>query len=329
MALSSNSQFSMKAMTDAVNLLPTIPTQIRGQNIFAAKMLNTTFVTVEQKDGVLRLVPNSPRGQDGTASEPTSRTKRTFETAHLVRTDRILAEDVQNLHAFGKPDQAESVNNIVLERLQTMKEDIQLTEEHLQLGALNGDIKDANGTTLYNIYTEFGMTRAVDHWKLSTQNTKVGAEMDKTKNALRANAKGEVFSKFIAFCSPEFMEALKYHPNVEKHYANYMGSAAYREDGGWEFEHNGVRFVEYYGDFGDGGASIESGSAIILPLGTRNAFRQYYAPADTNSAVNTIALELYAQREKLDMDKGWKLEVQSNPLPMVLRPDLVRTVKMA
>ncbi len=328
MALSSNSQFSMKALTDAVNLLPKTATQIRALNLFLPKFVNTTKVAVEYKDDVLTLVQTSERGKAGTASTTPTRSKRTFEIPHLVRNDLILAEDVQNVHAFGDPNKAESVNDVVLERLQTMKDDIELTREHMQFGALLGDIKDADGSTLFNIYTEFGVARKTDNWKLSTKTTAVGALMDATKNALRKEARGEVFSKFLVLCSSEFMQALKYHPNVEKHYQNYMGSAAYREDLGWEFEHNGVRFVEYFGEFGEKASKLEAGSALILPMGTRNTFREYFAPADTNSAVNTIALPLYAQREKAKLDKGWELEVQSNPLPMLLRPDLVRTVTM-
>ena len=53
---------------------------------------------------------------------------------------------------------------------------------------------------------------------------------------------------------------------------------------------------------------------------------EFFAPADMNQTVNTIALPYYASREKLTHDKGWSLHMQSNPLPLVMRPELVCTL---
>lgn len=330
MALSNESKFSMAAMTEAVNLLPNTATQIRALNAFAPKMSTTTYVTVEHQDGVLSLVQATPRGGAGAASQRATRTKRTFEIPHLVREDFILADEVQNVHEFGNPAKAQAVEKVVLERLATMKSDIEFTREHLMLGALLGDIKDANGETLYNLYDEFGLTRQVFNWKLNTKTTQVGALMDNAKRALRKHARGEVVNGFIALCSPEFFDKFKYHDSIKDSLLRYQEASAYRNDTGASLSYNGVDFIEYYGDFGDGGAKIEAGQAILLPKGTRNTFVERFAPADTNSAVNTVAQPMYAQRAKdpSGLDKGWKVEVQSNPLPLCLRPNLVATLTM-
>lgn len=327
MALSSESKFSMQAMTEAVNLLPDTATQIRELGLFKPKALNTTHATVELQDGVLTLVQSSPRGSSGTASQVAKRTKRTFDIPHLVRTDILRADEVQNVHEFGNPNKAQAVDKVVLDRLETMKGDIELTREHLMLGALLGNIQDADGSVLYNLYTEFGLKRQVLNWKLNTQTTQVGAHMDEAKRQIRKNARGEVINGFVALCSPEFLDKFKYHDSVKDVLKEYREAAAYREDTGAVLSYNGIDFIEYYGDFGGKAAKIEAGSAILLPKGTRNTFVECFAPADTNSAVNTLAQPLYAQREKLDLDKGWQLEVQSNPLPLLLRPSLVATIK--
>lgn len=329
MPLSNESKFSMPAMTEAVNLLPATATQIRQLDLFKSKMGSTTHITVELQDGVLSLVQSSPRGSAGTASQVAKRTKRTFEIPHLVRTDIIRADEVQNVHEFGNPNKAQAVDKVVLERLATMKGDIELTQEHLMLGALLGDIKDADGTTLYNLYTEFGLKRQVFNWKLSTKTTQVGSHMDETKRQIRKNARGEVISGFVALCSPEFLDKFKYHDSIKDVLKEHREAVAYREDTSAVFSYNGIDFVEYYGDFGGNGAKIEAGSAILLPKGTRNTFVECFAPADTNSATNTIAQPIYAQRAKWgELDKGWIVEVQSNPLPLCLRPNLVATLKM-
>ena len=42
-----------------------------------------------------------------------------------------------------------------------------------------------------------------------------------------------------------------------------------------------------------------------------------------------MAQPYYAKREAMKFAKGWDLEAQSNPLPLVLRPELVATIKTA
>ena len=88
-----------------------------------------------------------------------------------------------------------------------------------------------------------------------------------------------------------------------------------------------MKFINYDHVF-ESGLQITEGEAIILPAGTKNTFKEFFAPADKSSTVNTKALPYYASREPLGHDKGWSLEAQSNPLPLLLRPELVATLKM-
>ena len=133
---------------------------------------------------------------------------------------------------------------------------------------------------------------------------------------------------WLCLCSPEFMQALVYHKSIEPLYIRYQDGKAYREgDTSVEFAHKNIRFVQYDYDFGNG-VKIKDGEAILLPLGTRTTFAEYFAPANYSETVNTKAQAYYAKRTAMKFDKGWELEAQSNPLPLVLRPELVATVKV-
>lgn len=132
----------------------------------------------------------------------------------------------------------------------------------------------------------------------------------------------------IALCSPAFMHALIGHKSVKELYLRHQEARLYREGNtDVEFIHKGVKFIVYADEF-ESGLKIADDEAIILPTGTRNVFREYFAPADMNATVNTLAKPYYASTEKLPHDKGWQLHAQSNPLPLVLRPDLVATIKI-
>ncbi|PID62619.1 MAG: major capsid protein E [Gammaproteobacteria bacterium] len=330
MPLSNQSVFGVRPMTEAINRLPEAPSIIRGLGIFKAEYLATTSVAVESKENTLQLVKPVPRGTPGEPVTDASPDRKTFEMLHLPKNDVVMADDVQNVKAFGTDNKAQAVAEKVNDKLQAMKDDIDFTREYLMLGALKGQILSSDGTTVIeDIYNRFGITRQSFNWALGTANTKVGAKIDATKRALAKKKKGESVNGWAALCSPEFLEELVYHDSLKGIYERYQEGQVYRQgDTEVSFMHKRIKFIAYDEDFGNG-VQIPAGEAILLPLGTRKTFREFFAPANMNAAVNTKAKPYYASREKLKHDEGWDLKAQSNPLPLVMRPELVATLTVS
>ena len=82
MSLSDNSKFGIKALTQAVNEIEPLPTQIRDLGIFTPQYLTTTYVDIENREGVLQLVKSKERGLTG---EPVA--------------DKTRTQNAQNHHA--------------------------------------------------------------------------------------------------------------------------------------------------------------------------------------------------------------------------------------
>ena len=163
--------------------------------------------------------------------------------------------------------------------------------------------------------------------KLSTETTEVGRQIDEALAKQRAALRGAAVTGWVALCGFGFIEALKYHKSVKPLYERWREGAAYREADGInpiEFVHNGIRFIHYTGNFGK--AKLDDDKAILLPTGPGRLYEEYFAPANYTETVNTVALPYYAKREPMKFGKGYDLEMQSNPLPLVLRPDLVATL---
>lgn len=329
MPLSNDSQYGIRPMTDSINKLPANPSIIRALGIFKPEYQTTTSVAVEVKAGVLSLVSAKPRGTPGDPVATTDRgTRHSFEMLHLPKNEIVRADDVQNVRAFGTDNKAQTVAEKVNDKLADMKSDIEYTREHLMLGALSGKILDADGTPLVDIYDRFGLTRKKINWNLSGATSNVGVMIDDAVRELSKKRGGEPVNGWIVLCSPEFMQAVVYHKTVTALYERYQDGAIYRGDStSVGFEHKKLKFIDYDHVF-ESGLQIAAGEAIILPAGTKNVFKEYFAPADTGAAVNSKAMAYYASREKLGHDKGWSLEAQSNPLPLMLRPELVATLKM-
>lgn len=330
MPLSSNSAFGALPMTLAINKIPATPTIIRGLGLFRQELLTETYVRIARQNNMLELVPAVPRGAPGEPLGRESRDMLIFDLLHLPENDVVLADDVQNLRQFGSTSQPETVASVVAARLARMKEKIELTREYHQLGALQGQILNKDGSTvLLDIYQRFGLTRKEFSWDLGTAATNVGKKIDETFTEMKRRYAGETISGWACLCSPEFMQALVYHKSIEPLYVRFQDGKTYREgETNVEFIHKGIRFIQYDYDFGNG-IKVKENEAILLPLGTKSTFVECFAPANYSETVNTKALPYYAKRVAMEFDKGWKLEAQSNPLPLVTRPELVATIKAA
>lgn len=330
MPLSDESKFGVRALTTAINRIPATPTQIRDLAIFKPVYLTTTYVDVENQEGKLRLVQSKERGASGDSIPEKTRQIRTFRIPHLPVEDVVLADDVQNKRAFASTE-AETVQNRVDDKMSGGKNNLEFTREHLMFGSLQGKTLDADGTVLFDWYKEFGLQRSSYAFGLNNDKTKVGAVIDRHLTAHKKNLKGAAVTGWVALCGAEFLEKLKFHNSILPLYERFQDGAVYRESHNTlnpiEFMHSGIKFIQYAGDFGAKGAKLAENEAILLPIG-RGLYEEYFAPANMSETVNTIALPYYASREKMKHNEGWDLKMQSNPLPLCLRPELLATLTL-
>lgn len=329
MPLSDNQIFGVESLSEAINELPATPSILGDLGIFKKDFKTTTYVSVERKENILTLVANTPRGSAGEPVKSARHAPKTFNMMHLVKDEVVRADDVQNLRTFGGQSQTMAVAELVNDKMAGMKADIDYTIEHARLGALKGKILDSDGkTVIADLYKEFGLTRKSVNWELSNSTTHINKLINAYKQDIAKLRRGESVTGYVCLVSPEFMNTLITHQSVEKYYARHQDGLTYREGNtDVEFIHGGIKFIVYADEF-ESGLKLADDEGIILPTGTRQAFREYYAPADMNATVNTKALAYYASREPLGHQKGWSLHAQSNPLPLVLRPDLVQTIKL-
>lgn len=331
MPLSNEAQYGVRPLTEAINNLPVTPTTIRESGLFVPDYLTTTYVDVESQGNQLTLVQSAPRGTPGKPVSSKRDGKKTFQTVHLPKDDVVRADDVQNVRTFGSDNTATAVNDKVNDKMAGMKGDIEYTREHLQLGALQGKLLDADGTVLYDFNKEFGITRPSLALGLGSDTTKAGAVLDKFLRERKKALAGDTFKGWMIYASPEWLEAFMYHKSMYDLYARFSDSAkVYTGDNSSTdvaFRYRNVDIIEYDYQF-DSAVDIKAGEALLAPVGTKKTLKEYFAPADMNATVNTKALPYYASREKLLHDKGWSLHAQSNTLPINLRPLATATLKI-
>jgi hypothetical protein len=327
--------FNLVSLTQAINILPNNYGRIRELNLMPDKGVATRTILVEEQNGVLNLLPTLPPGSPGTQNKMGKRKVRSFSIPHIPVDDVILPNEYDGVRAFGTENEVASLSQIVNNHLQTAKNKLAITLEHLRMGALKGIILDADGSTLYNLYTEFGITAKTVGFALATSTTDVAAKCREVLRHIEDNLKGEVMSSVRALVSAEFFDALIAHEKVREIYLNH--SAAIQTLGGDPrkgFPFGGIIFEEYRGQATDGEGTtrrfIAADEGHAFPQGTMESFATIYAPADFIETVNTIGIPYYAKQETRKFGRGVDLHAQSNPLPICYRPGvLVKLTKSA
>ena len=312
-----NDAFSVSQLTDTIIDIPRVPTMLGDMGLFTESGISTLTFMIERKGAELNLVPTSPRGGVGQPTKDRNRKLIPLATVHLQENDPIMADVVQGVRAFGSETEVETIQSVVRERLDLLKQNIDLTLEWHRLGALKGKVLDADGSSvILDVYDAFGMTKTQQAWNIETANTTIDpVELTyNLKRAIRNKLGGRGFSGVMVVCNNDFLRNLLKHNKMKEAYALWRDGAFNRTDSmGADFVFNDVTFKVYDYDIG-GNPVIGAGYAYAYPMGVPGMFQTVYSPADYMETVNTRGVPYYAKQERMRMDKGVELEAQSNPL---------------
>lgn len=324
--------FSLQSLTAAINKAPYKPGRLGELGLFAESGITTTVAQVEEKDGQLTLIPSTPRGGEVDSIGEDARRMRSFTVPHLARESKILADSVQNVRAFGTESDIETVQNVVNQRLATLRAMHEVTLEYLRMGALKGLILDASGSTLYNLFTEFAVVQQTYEFDFADADLAVRSACKAVLRLMETELGAAVYTQARAFCSASFFDALIDHPSVVEAF-KYREGEVLRQDIRRGFLYGGIVWEEYRGRVGSTDF-ITDGEAYCFPEGAMTEkgplFQTYFAPADFEETVNTLGLPIYAKQARDAEFQRWvKLHTQSNPLPLCLRPRTVIKLTMA
>ena len=324
--------YSLASLTAAINVLPNNYGRLNELDIAPFEGITTRTVIVERVNGVLNLLPSKPVGAPGTTGIVEKGKLINFNVPHIPHDDVVLPEEVQGVRAFGAASQAETVANLLARKLQNARNKHGITLEYLRWGMIKGIILDADGSTLVDLYTAFGISAKTVDFVLGTAGTLVQAKCREVLRHIEKNLQGEVMQYVRCMVSPEFFDKLIGHAEVKVAYQYYAsGQQPLREDTRRSFPFAGIMFEEHVGEattLDAAGASatrrfIASGEGHAFPVGTMDTFKTYGAPADFNETVNTIGLPVYAKQEPRKFGRGWDVHSQSNPLPLCKRPEVL------
>lgn len=316
--------FSLTSLSLAMQDLQHVPTLLGDMGLFQEEGINTPTMAIEKQGQSFSLVPAAERGAPGRLVGNDKRNMRNFSAIHLPQSGHVNADEVYGIREFGSETELRQVQTLVNNKLAKMKRSIDLTLEWQRIGAVKGQILDADGATvLLDLFTEFGVAQQTLSFELDVDATKVKQKCLDLERMIEDELDGIMSSGTEVMCSKEFFDALVLHPAVVDAYDRWRDGEHKRTNqrkGGFEF--CDVVFREYRGKVG-GTRFIGAGEAYAVPVGVPDLFIARFAPAPYVETVNTMGLPYYAKQWIPDPGTRVELQAQSNPLHLCTRPRAV------
>lgn len=310
---------SLETLTATINNVPHLPTQLGDSGLFQYNGVATTYIDVESDGHTIQLVQSKARGAPGQPIGRKDRKTRKMDLAHLPQEDAIMADEVQNVRAFGTTDQPEPLQARLDQVLTIGSQNNDYTLEYHRVGALKGIVYDKSGDVLHNFFTEFNVAQNTLDFELDVASTELRAKCDQALDLAADELDGVMMTGAVAFCGKDFFRALITHKAANESYLATAEAAQLRGAMPNSFDFGGITWVKYRGSVG-GVPMIANSEAYIVPTGVPGLLIGRFGPAPYNETVNTLGLPMYAKAIEKRNGTGWDIEMQSNPIHVNTRP---------
>lgn len=301
-----NDAFNVISMTNAIRDIKTVPSLLDQLGIFIPNPITTERFEVEQiGDGTLSLVPTSPRGGPRTSINRDRRALRDFSTVRLRQFDTLRAAEIQGVRAFGSETEVEAMQTVVATRQSKLMRRLELTREYHRLGAINGIVLDADGTSVIrNFYTEFGITPPTEigfNWSARTDVTGFLRQNVIRPMMQALGGRWTPGAEIVALCGDQFYDGLINNSEVRQTYLNWQAAQQLRgnSDGIGRaygmFNFGDITWINYRGTDDNSTVAIGTQKCRFIPVGIPDVFQSVFSPGESFELVNTMGQEFYSK----------------------------------
>lgn len=332
--------FKLVSMMGAIDNVDYRPQRLGAMGIFTPNPVRTELVSIESRDGVLSLIKTSKRGAPLDQHKNDKRVIRDFRTTRIAESDRINASELANIRAFGTESELQQVQNEIARRLSGpvgIESKVELTLENMRLGAIQGIVKDADGSTIRDWYSEFGVSQAAEiNFDLTAAAPSSGAIRKLCNQVVRAmmkQSKGVWTSqtRVHALCGDAFWDDLTAHKEVRETYLNTQEASDLRDGNVYEtFNYGGITFENYRGTDDGTTVSIGTDKVRFFPVNAPGAFLEVFSPGEQFAHLGQLGQRIYPMIvPDRDRDMYADVEGYSYPLHVATRPKMLQRGRRA
>jgi hypothetical protein len=294
-----NDAFSTTTLQRVVKNTPYIPTMLGQMGLFTPKPILTKEVLLYEEDGAVRFIPITERGAPDIQQVRDQGRLRALSTSRLSKKDTVRAGELLGVANMALPEEIRLRNAVELvnERTQQLKTDLEATKELHRFGGLQGKLVTTreDGTSyIVNFFTEYGIAEpAAININFSTT-TEENAMMFFQENFLQPmllslKNRATMSTRVGALCGDGFWGKLMRHPAVREFYklqqtgAGLALGAAGTVSGSNLWGHvyfAGIDFYHFRGST-NGEIAVPTNDAIMFPIGANDVFNVYWSPGET------------------------------------------------
>jgi hypothetical protein len=335
--------FKLQSMLPAVQELDYKPSRLGELGIFAPFPVRTAKVSIENREGKLKVIQTSLRGAPIEQRSTEKRQIREFNTVRIAKGDRLLADELADVRAFGTETETQAVQAEIDRRLSGASgliSHIELTLENMRLGCIQGVLKDADGSVIYNWWDQFQWTILPGanefNFPFGDPAFNQGGLRELCSKIIRAmavNSKGawrQNQSYVHAMCGQDFFDALVTCEEVRNTFLNHGGASALRAavPMGNLFSFGGITFELYRGWEGLNGSVVgmEDNKCAFFPVNAPGVFLEVFAPGESFEDLGMPGQRIYP-KIIIDKQRGFwaDLEVYCYPLHVCTQPAMLMT----
>ena len=327
--------FTMMSMLGAIEEVDFKPQFLGSLGLFEGAPQRTNKITVESRENVLALIQTSERGAPPVEKSADKAKLRDFRTVRIAKKSQISSEEIQGIRAFGSETELKQVQEEVARRLNQLVSDVELTWENHRLGAVQGKVTDADGSTIVDFFTEFGVSQPAevdfDFSALVAGDVRTKIEVNITRPMIRA-AKGAFVtgSRIVALVGDTFWDEFVNHVEIRTTFLNQQEASQLRQPTAFgTFRYAGVEWVNYRGTDDNSTVAVAAAEAKFFPANAPGVFKVAWGPAESIDLANMPGAPL---RSLVLPDKSGRnafvdVEVYSYPLYVCTRPLTLRRAK--
>lgn len=312
-----NDAFSQATLrTRVLGTMPWQPTALERMNLFGTPIgIETDIVLIYEEAGRITLIPATGRGSPRPQADRRTGAFKAVQTLRLTKEDHVQAAElnanITNL-AFPLQNRMVSAAELVTDRMAQLRRDMQATKSLHMLGAVQGKILDADGTTvIVNFFDMMGIAEPtpveIDFDATAEKDLAANIQQDFYVPAVRTiqTRNGGNFGdgtgiQLAGFAGDNFWQKIIRHDAVRKIWeAQQVGRSIAMAANPlatppiWDsIDLGNVRWFHFMGAL-TGPLRIPTDEAIIFPMNATDVFEQYQSPGETLSTATGKGQELY------------------------------------
>lgn len=212
-----------------------------------------------------------------------------------------MADELQNFRDFGSETELMQLQKEIGRRQWRMKQNFDLTKEHMRFGVVQGLVVDADGSVINDWYDEFGQEKA-DAFEFDLTKGAEEGDLYKQCNIVRRSIArnlqgvGGTNVTIHALASDGFWDSFVTSGEVRETYRYAMQALALQNavGGAWEsFKYGNIIWHNYRGTDNMTDIAVPDGEVRFFPVGA-GIFQRAQAPAERFEFVNTMGQDEYS-----------------------------------